>query len=387
MDVMRSMLLALLVLQDLWPDVAATTRTLVNALMNGRTAPLVERFDEKMRAALPESQLGVAVKAVQSQAGAFRGVTATRTMARDGVRMVVATCDFENGQVDVSLAYDATGRIVGLNMRPASVTSEYRPPTYVSPDRYTETCVTVDAGTGWPLPGTLTVPRGDGPFAAVVLVHGSGPNDRDETVGPNRPFRDLGRQHTFIRDFPLGLLISATATGLKASPLRFDLETADAPFGVLRGHLARANAHWHSLEGADVLVVFQGPNAYVSPAWYASKAEHGKVVPTWNYVMVQARGVARVRDDERWLRQQVTKLTETHESSRETPWHVADAPPAFVEAQLRGIVGVEIEIRAIDGKWKVSQNRTVADRHGVADGLAQSGHAAMAALVHERTAD
>lgn len=92
-----------------------------------------------------------------------------------------------------------------------------------------------------------------------------------------------------------------------------------------------------------MLVVFQGPHAYVSPSWYASKTEHGKVVPTWNYVMVQARGVARVRDDEHWLRQQITRLTETHESSREMPWHVADAPPAFIEAQLRGIVGVETQ--------------------------------------------
>lgn len=189
---MRVLVLAALVaVQDPVADLVATTRALVEGLMAGRTAPLVERFDEKMHAALPEAQLATAVKVVQSQSGAFRAVRATRTSERDGVRIVVATCDFERGPVDVTVAFNASGRVVGLNLRPAAVVTTYRPPPYVSPDRYSESSVTVDAGTGWPLPGTLTMPRGTGPFPAVVLVHGSGPTDRDETIGPNRPFRDL----------------------------------------------------------------------------------------------------------------------------------------------------------------------------------------------------
>jgi transcriptional regulator len=163
---------------------------------------------------------------------------------------------------------------------------------------------------------------------------------------------------------------------------------AEAPgLGLLQGHLSRANTHWRTLDGADVLVVFQGPDAYISPSWYASKAAHGKVVPTWNYAMVQVRGVARVLDDERWLRDQITRLTSGHEESREVPWHVTDAPSEFIEAQIRGIVGVEIAIQQIDGKWKVSQNRPVEDRGGVVAGLEKTGASAMAALVRDRTMD
>lgn len=189
---MRALVLAAFVaVQDPAADLAAVTRGLVEGLMAGRTAPLVERFDEKMKAALPEAQLATAVRVVQSQGGAFRGVTGTRATSRDGVRIVTVVCDFANGPVDVTVAHGAGDRIVGLNMRPAAPVTAYRAPPYVAPDRYAESDVTVDAGRGWPLPGTLTMPRGDGPFPAVVLVHGSGPNDRDETIGPNRPFRDL----------------------------------------------------------------------------------------------------------------------------------------------------------------------------------------------------
>ncbi len=130
-----------------------------------------------------------------------------------------------------------------------------------------------------------------------------------------------------------------------------------------------------------VLVVFQGPQAYVTPSWYAAKAEHGKVVPTWNYCMVQARGSAAIRDDAIWLRHHVGALTDRHEAGRAEPWAVADAPDRFVETMLRGIVGIEIEIGELVGKWKISQNRSQADRAGVVSGYEQEGNAEMAALV------
>src|SRR5262249_41866433 len=134
------------------------------------------------------------------------------------------------------------------------------------------------------------------------------------------------------------------------------------------------------------LVVFQGPQAYVTPSWYATKAETGKVVPTWNYAMVQVRGRAKAHEDAAWLRPQVEALTGQHESARTVPWHVTDAPDDFVAMQLRAIVGLEIPISAIEGKWKVSQNRPEADKRGVLAGFVGEGEqqAAMAALVAER---
>lgn len=166
------------------------TRTLVEGLMTGKTAPLVARFDDRMKGVLPDPQLAQAITAVKQQAGEFRGLLASRQSSRDGVRVVITTCDFSNSPVDVTVAWDTEGHVVGLNMRPAAVVTAYHPPPYVSPATFRESAVTVDAG-GWPLGATLAMPLGDGPFPAVVLVHGSGPSDRDETFGPNRPFRDL----------------------------------------------------------------------------------------------------------------------------------------------------------------------------------------------------
>jgi len=168
---------------------------------------------------------------------------------------------------------------------------------------------------------------------------------------------------------PLATLITAGSSGLLANLIPFTHHAA-GEFGVLRAHLARGNRQLDALrEGGEALVVFQGPACYVTPSWYPSKAEHGKVVPTWNFVMVQVRGQPQVRDDASWLRAQVDALTERQERKREHPWAVSDAPDDFVAAQLNAIVGVEIPIRSIEGKWKVSQNRLPADRQGVVDGL------------------
>jgi transcriptional regulator len=134
--------------------------------------------------------------------------------------------------------------------------------------------------------------------------------------------------------------------------------------------MSRANGQWKEIAaGAPVLVVFQGENAYITPSWYATKRETGKVVPTWNYAVVQVRGTAKVIDDAGWLRTQIEALTGEHEGPRPAPWSVGDAPDAFVAAQLKGIIGVEIEITDIEGKWKVSQNRPKQDIAEVAEGL------------------
>ncbi len=179
-----------------------------------------------------------------------------------------------------------------------------------------------------------------------------------------------------LRTHPLGLLITADATGaLSANSVPFMLEAdpAGGP-GILRAHVARANPLWREARGdAESLVVFQGPQAYVSPGFYPSKAEHGKVVPTWNYVMAQGRGRLRAVEEAPWLHALVTRLTDRHEAARAQPWAVSDAPDDYIATMLRAIVGIEIVLTSWVGKWKVSQNRSAADRDGVARGLADAG--------------
>lgn len=198
---------------------------------------------------------------------------------------------------------------------------------------------------------------------------------------------DLGVQHALIRDHPLGLLITAGSEGLEANPVPFVLDPDGGPKGRLRGHIARANRQWRDADTAiDALVVFQGPNAYVTPSWYATKAQTGKVVPTWNYAIVQAHGTLRITQDPSWLRAQIEALTGAQEAEAAEPWHVSDAPRPYVDAMIRGIVGLEIAIIRIDGKWKVSQNRPEADRVGVVKGLRDAGgpdQLAMANLVED----
>ena len=179
--------------------------------------------------------------------------------------------------------------------------------------------------------------------------------------------------HALMAAHPLGLLVSNGADGLQANSIPFMVDPNPAPNGTLIAHVARANPLWREAAGTPVLVVFQGPQAYVSPSGYASKAEHGKVVPTWNYIMVQARGRLRAIEDPAWLHALVSRLTERHEANRPAPWEVSDAPLDYVEKMLGAIVGIEIEVEAITGKWKVSQNRSAADREGVARTLAAEG--------------
>ncbi|HEX6703245.1 MAG TPA: FMN-binding negative transcriptional regulator [Albitalea sp.] len=189
--------------------------------------------------------------------------------------------------------------------------------------------------------------------------------------------------HALVRSHPLGLMVTQDAHGeLAANTVPFLLDPERGPHGTLRAHVARANPVWRDARTDSAsLVVFQGPQAYVSPNWYAAKAESGKVVPTWNYVMVQARGRVRFVDDAAWLRTLVGELTDRHEAGHPAPWKVDDAPADYVATMLRAIVGIEIPLDSLVGKWKVSQNRSADDRAGVVAGLASDGAQAMARQV------
>jgi transcriptional regulator len=193
--------------------------------------------------------------------------------------------------------------------------------------------------------------------------------------------------HAVIRSRPLGTLITAGIGGLTANLVPFTLADAGEK-GTLRAHIAKANDQLDALKGgAETLVVFHGPEAYITPSWYVSKKEHGRVVPTWNYVVVQVRGTPRVIDDIAWLREQIDNLTSAQENKRSAPWKVSDAPESFISSQVGAIIGVEIPILTIEGKWKVSQNRSVADRQGVQEGLQNEGISPeMARLVAENNA-
>ena len=191
--------------------------------------------------------------------------------------------------------------------------------------------------------------------------------------------------HELIRAHPLGTLVTVQGDALEADHIPFVLDADRGINGTLRGHVARANPVSRRL--GEVLVVFQGPQSYISPSWYPSKHQDGRVVPTWNYAVVHARGSARAIDDADWLLGLVTELTGVHEAAQATPWKVSDAPREYTERMLGQIVGIEIPIARLQGKWKVSQNRSPADRRGVVAGLQSASTercAAMARLVGER---
>jgi transcriptional regulator len=207
-------------------------------------------------------------------------------------------------------------------------------------------------------------------------------------VPPAFQEEDIATVHAAIRAARLATLITATEEGMIGTPLPMILDATEGPHGTLYGHVARANPQWKLAPSGDAMAIFVGPDAYVTPSWYATKRETGKVVPTWNYATVHAWGKPRVMNDDSWLRRQIEDLTASRENLRGAPWQVDDAPADFIAMQMRAIVGVEIPIARIEGKWKMSQNRPEADRTGVIAGFREAGEAgeAIAAIVEERGA-
>jgi transcriptional regulator len=191
--------------------------------------------------------------------------------------------------------------------------------------------------------------------------------------------------HDLMRAHPLAALVTQNGGRLDANHIPLEIAPEPAPFGTLRGHVARANPVWRDVsqnisEDVEALAIFQGPNAYVSPSWYPTKSSTGLVVPTWNYAVVHAHGPLRVIEDRLWLRGLVERLTNRYEAGMSQPWKVTDAPADYIDKLLDTIVGLEIPITRLSGKWKVSQNRPPADREGAADGLLERGGESGAAV-------
>lgn len=192
------------------------------------------------------------------------------------------------------------------------------------------------------------------------------------------------RLHAAMRAAPFAQLVTFGAGGITATPLPLLLDPTDGPQGSLIGHIARANPQWKTADtGVEALAIFSGPDGYISPAWYETKQQTGRVVPTWNYVTIQARGRISFHEEPERLREIVTRLTDVHEAGRREPWAVSDAPAEFIAAQLRGIVVLRLEITALTGKWKMSQNCSEADRAGVVSGLRAEGTSGASAVAHE----
>lgn len=179
--------------------------------------------------------------------------------------------------------------------------------------------------------------------------------------------------HALIRTHPLGIWVALVDGELVANHIPFDLDPARGEFGTLVGHVARGNPVWRKTSTVASLVTFQGPQSYITPSWYPSKHEHGKAVPTWNYAVVHAHGAPVFIEDRDWLRAHITALTDRHEATQALPWAVSDAPEDYLNKQISAIVGVEIPVRKLVGKWKMSQNRSMPDQLGVVAGLMARG--------------
>ncbi len=202
---------------------------------------------------------------------------------------------------------------------------------------------------------------------------------------------DVGAMHELMRAHPLATLVTQSDDGLNANHVPLHLAASVAPLGVLQGHVARANPILRDFAAQhEVLAVFHGPQCYISPSLYATKEETGKVVPTWNYVVVHAYGKVRVMDDAAWVRAQIEALTDQQEASYPQPWAVSDAPAEFTEKLIGGIVGFELVITGLSGKWKLSQNQPPENQASVIEGLNASGQKAastVAMLVQAATKD
>lgn len=195
----------------------------------------------------------------------------------------------------------------------------------------------------------------------------------------DQPSSDV--MQALMRAHPLATVVTAGPDGLDANHIPLQVVASPAPHGSLAGHIARANPMLERLSaGADVLAIFHGPEAYVSPSWYPTKAEHGKVVPTWNYAVVHAHGRLVVHDDPAWVRAQIQSLTEQMESGFAQPWGLPDAPADFIDKLIAAVVGIEIRITRLEGKWKASQNQPTHNRQGVIDGLLGRGEPAACAM-------
>lgn len=190
---------------------------------------------------------------------------------------------------------------------------------------------------------------------------------------------DPAALHQLILAHPLGALVTCGEQGLDANHLPFEFDADEGEHGILRAHVARNNPLWQEVkEGDEVLVIFKAVDGYVSPSWYPSKQAHHQQVPTWNYAVVHAHGRIRVRDDARFVRRLLASLTRTHEAAEPAPWKMADAPRDYLEARVQAVVGIEIEIDQLVGKFKLSQNKEAADRQGTIDALQAKGQTALA---------
>lgn len=184
--------------------------------------------------------------------------------------------------------------------------------------------------------------------------------------------------HQLIAQHPLGILVTHSAGGLDANHLPFEFDPQAGEHGILRAHVARNNPIWQEMQNGDpVLVVFRAEHAYISPNWYPSKHESHKQVPTWNYKVVHAHGTLTVRDDERFVRGLVARLTRTHEANQPQPWKMTDAPAGYIDSMLQAIVGIEVHVTRLEGKFKLSQNKESRDKIGAGRALIEQGDTAL----------
>lgn len=200
--------------------------------------------------------------------------------------------------------------------------------------------------------------------------------------------RNVEVLHALIRSHPLGTWVTQCEATLSVNHIPFLVESNEGKYGRLIGHVARANPIWKTFSRTiESVVIFQGPQGYITPSWYPSKRAHGKAVPTWNYAVAHAFGVPRAIEDLEWLHEHVKNLSDLQESDRPVPWKISDAPRAYIETMLKAIVGIEIPLSTVIGKWKMSQNKTSEDRLGTIEGLRARGDAMsqdMAALVERK---